>query len=112
MSKCKKCGAQMNQEDRYCPECGTDQQGGRLEALMTIGGLETIDPSQVRPAEREGMRDLSPGTEFSGRYVIESIVGKGGMGVVYRAHDKLADKAVALKLIRPDRLTGQGAVPL
>lgn len=110
MSKCNKCGAQMNQEDRYCSECGTDQQGGRLEALMTIGGLETMDPSQVLPAEREGMRDLSPGTEFSGRYLIESIVGKGGMGVVYRAHDKLADKAVALKLIRPDRLTGQGAV--
>ena len=110
MLKCKNCSAQMNQGDRFCPECGADQQGGRLEALMTIGGLETMDPSQVRPSEREGMRDLAPGTEFAGRYVIENVVGKGGMGVVYRAHDKLADKAVALKLIRADRLSGQGAV--
>lgn len=110
MTKCRNCGAQLNQGDRFCPECGADQQGGRIEALMTIGGLETIDPSQVRPAERESMRDLSPGAEFAGRYVIDKIVGKGGMGVVYRAHDKLADKDVALKLIRADRLAGQGAV--
>ncbi|AXE64057.1 hypothetical protein BBF93_07350 [Hyphomonas sp. CACIAM 19H1] len=110
MTKCRNCGAQLNSGDRFCPECGADQQGSSLEALMTIGGLETMDPSQARPTEREGMRDLSPGTEFAGRYIIESIVGKGGMGVVYRAHDKLADKAVALKLIRPDRLAGQGAI--
>lgn len=110
MIKCRNCGVQLSSGDRFCPECGADQQGGKLEALMTIGGLETMGPSQVRPVERETMRDLDPGTEFAGRYVIESIVGKGGMGVVYRAHDNLADKAVALKLIRPDRLTGQGAI--
>ncbi|ABI76438.1 protein kinase [Hyphomonas neptunium ATCC 15444] len=56
------------------------------------------------------MPDIAPGAEFAGRYVIESVIGKGGMGVVYRALDKLADKSVALKLIRADRLSGQGAV--
>jgi serine/threonine protein kinase len=110
MTKCKNCNAQMAQGDRFCPECGTDQQGGRMEALMTIGGLETMDPSQVRPNDRGGMPDIAPGAEFAGRYVIESVIGKGGMGVVYRALDKLADKSVALKLIRADRLSGQGAV--
>lgn len=110
MTKCKNCNAQMAEGDRFCPECGADQQGQRLEALMTIGGLETMDVSQVRPNERGGMPDIDPGAEFAGRYVIENVVGKGGMGVVYRAHDKLADKSVALKLIRADRLSGQGAV--
>lgn len=110
MTKCKKCNAQMVEGDRFCPECGADQQGGRIEALMTIGGLETMEPSQVRPSDRGGMPDIAPGAEFAGRYVIESVIGKGGMGVVYRALDKLADKSVALKLIRADRLSGQGAV--
>lgn len=110
MSNCRNCGAQLSAGDRFCPECGADQQGARLSDIMTIGGLETLDPDQVRQDGRESMPDLAPGAEFAGRYVIEKIVGKGGMGVVYRAHDKLADKAVALKLIRADRLAGQGAV--
>lgn len=110
MSKCKNCGAQMIQGDRYCAECGTDQKGERLEALMTIGGLETVDSSQTRTEDRSSMPDIAPGAEFAGRYVIENVIGKGGMGVVYRALDKLADKPVALKLIRADRLAGQSAV--
>lgn len=110
MMKCKNCNAQMADGDRFCPECGADQQAGRMEGLMTIGGQETIDPSQARPYLREDVPELAPGTEVAGRYVIEHLVGKGGMGVVYRALDKLADKAVALKLIRADRITGPASV--
>ncbi|MBY9067482.1 protein kinase [Hyphomonas sp. WL0036] len=110
MSKCRNCGAEIAQGDRFCQECGADQQESKAASLMTIGGLETLDTGDVRPRGRDAMPDLEPGTEFSGRYLIESVVGKGGMGVVYRAHDKLADKTVALKLIRADRLAGQGAV--
>lgn len=110
MSKCKNCNAQMADGDRFCQECGTDQKGERLEALMTIGGLETVDSSQTRTEDRGSMPDIAPGAEFAGRYVVENVIGKGGMGVVYRALDKLADKPVALKLIRADRLAGQSAV--
>lgn len=111
MIKCKNCGAPLSQGDRFCQNCGADQQpAARMSDLMTIGGLETIDPGQARKDGIEIMPDLVPGTEFAGRYVIDSMIGKGGMGVVYCAHDKLADKDVALKLIRADRLSGQGAV--
>jgi serine/threonine protein kinase len=45
-------------------------------------------------------RDAWLSTELAG-YRIEALVGRGGMGVVYRAHDIALDRPVALKLISP-----------
>lgn len=44
--------------------------------------------------------------EKIGRYVIESILGRGAMGVIYRAHDPMIDRPVALKLVNTDLLEG------
>lgn len=44
------------------------------------------------------------GDKIADRYVIEQHVGKGGMGVVYRAHDTLVDETVALKFMNPKLL--------
>lgn len=43
------------------------------------------------------------GTQFAG-YRLETIVGRGGMGVVYRATELALDRPVALKLIAPERV--------
>jgi tetratricopeptide (TPR) repeat protein len=37
-----------------------------------------------------------------GRYRVERIIGAGGMGVVYEAHDPELDRRIAIKLLRPD----------
>jgi DNA-binding beta-propeller fold protein YncE len=44
---------------------------------------------------------FTPGSSFAG-YRIESLVGRGGMGVVYRATDLSLERPVALKLVAPE----------
>jgi eukaryotic-like serine/threonine-protein kinase len=41
---------------------------------------------------------LSPGTRL-GPYEVQSAVGEGGMGEVYRAHDSRLDRLVAIKIL-------------
>jgi hypothetical protein len=44
---------------------------------------------------------LEPGTSF-GDYVVDAVIGRGGMSVVYRARELHPDRVVALKLLDPD----------
>jgi len=39
------------------------------------------------------------------RYEILGVLGKGGMGVVYRVHDRVLNRTVAMKVIHPERFT-------
>ena len=42
------------------------------------------------------------GTELAGRYLIETLIGEGGMGRVYAASDQQLDRRVAIKIVREE----------
>jgi tetratricopeptide (TPR) repeat protein len=59
-------------------------------------------PNSATMTGQLGLYELRAGDVLAGRFRIESMLGIGGMGVVYRAFDQSLDIPVAIKLLRPE----------
>lgn len=80
-------------------------------AQLTMGGHLPVPPPQKTlsiggPPSAGRASGPAPriGTLFAGRYDIESELGAGGMGIVYKAYDRTLDDAVAIKVLRSEAL--------
>lgn len=57
--------------------------------------------------EQVGMGDFAVGKKIANRYLLRSVLGTGGMGCVFLAHDNTLDRDVALKVeLRPNASNG------
>ncbi|HET7790107.1 MAG TPA: protein kinase [Gemmatimonadales bacterium] len=84
--ECARCHTPLPDKSKFCFACGMDQTGGADG--LTSGQTESLLARLQRIVE--------------GKYKIERMLGKGGMGAVFLAQDLTLERQVAIKVLPPD----------
>jgi len=85
--ECLKCHTPLPDGSKFCYACGADVTGGGTLGA-SASGTEALMQRLQRLVE--------------GKYKIERMLGKGGMGAVFLAHDLTLEREVAIKVLPPD----------
>ncbi len=65
------------------------------------GYIPQAAPAPVADSSEKHMKDVKPGTIIGGRYRVEKLLGRGGMGTVYAVTHVNTGEELALKLLNP-----------
>ena len=120
MVQCTSCGTKSPDPSGTCSKCGhVLPANGHSDATAVIGDTVAIPASPANtPRSNSGLSRTSiaatvdegrflPGTLIAGRYRVIGLLGRGGMGEVYRATDLALAQSVALKILPEDAATNE-----
>ena len=89
--QCPHCDGINPSECDVCQSCGSSLELSQVTF--------SYDPDLKK--QLDSFFNLESGVIFSDRYKILQEIGKGGMGIVYKAEDKVLNTVIALKIIHP-----------
>jgi serine/threonine-protein kinase len=81
-------------------------------SVSTTGGTRTqmLTVTPTMKLQMGNITMLEPGQTLGNRYEIKSVLGVGGMGMVYKANDRELGEAVAIKTLKPEMSADSNAL--